>query len=416
MFKYDNYLLTLLIVLVPTLIYYNYFYKKELQKDKKYILGLFCMITVILEMSFPLKLAPGHYYDLRAIPWLISFFYGGFENGIITTLSLFIYRYLLGASDGFFITVFCYIPSVLLVSFCMKRYQSLTLIRKIIASVILMLVCNTLIILAVVERIGETHNSVLPSFILYFYGSHFVTVIIVIYLIETLQDKEQNKEKLQQSERIKIVGEMAASVAHEIRNPLTVVKGFIQLLKSDHNLTTKQVSSIDLIQSELLRAENIINDYLSLAKTKVTSPEQIDIKEVISQVVEVTEPFALLNNVTISNKLNKSLYIEANRNEISQVFLNIIKNGIEAIEEKGELIIHAEKRGMNIGICITDTGRGMTEEQIKRIGSPFYTTKDQGTGLGTMVCFKIIHNLRGDIKIRSKINQGTTFEIIIPML
>ncbi|MGP7819608.1 ATP-binding protein [Niallia sp. 01092] len=415
MFRFDNYLLTLLIVLVPALLYYNYFYKKELDKDKKYILGLFCSLTVILSMSFPLKLAPGHFYDLRAIPWLISFFYGGYEVGIITTIVIFVYRFLLGVNAGFFITIICYSFASFFVLFFIKKYQLLLFRNKLIASVIFTLISNSLIILAVLYT-GKVQEEVLPSFIAYFYVSHIVTIIIVIYIIETLQEKELNKVKIQQSERIKIIGEMAASVAHEIRNPLTVVKGFIQLLKSDTNLTTKQVSSIDLIQSELLRAENIINDYLSLAKTKVSSPEQIDMKEIIFHVVEVAESFALLNNVTIINKVNRSFYIEANSNEISQVLLNIMKNGIEAIEEKGELIINAEKRGGNIEIQITDTGKGMTKEQIKRLGSPFYTTKDQGTGLGTMVCFKIIHNLHGDIKIHSKINQGTTFEITIPLL
>jgi signal transduction histidine kinase len=101
---------------------------------------------------------------------------------------------------------------------------------------------------------------------------------------------------------------------------------------------------------------------------------------------------------------------------LSQVFLNIIKNGLESIEEKGTLVISARIIANNVEVSITDNGKGMSEEEIKRLGSPFYSTKDHGTGLGTMVCYKIIDSLKGEIIVKSKINEGSTFSIVLPLL
>lgn len=415
MYSFDNYLFALLLVLVPIFVYYSYFFKKDFFRGSPFILGLICIVTIILSMSFPMELASGHIYDLRTIPWLLAFFYAGIKMGIIATLVIFFYRFVIGVDDGLLITIFTYFISGISVFFCLEKYKIANVKRKLMISFFLTLFNSLLVISGIVYFYENFNASQLPSFIVYFIFSHIVTIVIVVYIIETLMEKEKNRMKMQEAERIKLIGEMAASVAHEVRNPLTVVKGFIQIFKNEKNITSKQIDSLELMDSELRRAEKIINDYLSLAKTDTTDLEQVDMKEILNSVIEVMESYALLNGVSIDNKIDQSYYITANRSELNQVFLNIIKNGIESIENKGMVTIDCKKMGSRVEVMITDTGKGMSEEQIKRLGSPFYTTKEKGTGLGTLVCFKIIEKLKGDIQVNSKLNSGTTFTITLPL-
>ncbi|WP_332697847.1 ATP-binding protein [Halalkalibacter lacteus] len=416
MFSFDNYLFALLVVLVPFFVHYSFFYKKDFSRKNSLFFGLLCCVSIIFSMTYPLELASGHIYDLRTIPWLLAFLYGGLNMGIVATALIFVYRLVIGVDIGFLITLFAYLTSGISVLFFLKKYKNVDLKQKLKISFLLTLFNTVLVLMGLIYSPVNLNITVLPAFFSYFIVSHLVTVLIVVYIIETLQEKEQNKSKLQQAEKIKIIGEIAASVAHEVRNPLTVVKGFIHIFKNEKNITRNQISSLELMDSELQRAEKIIHDYLSLAKTKSTDLEKLDIIEIVKNVVGVMESYALLNGVNIVNNLQDSYYITANRSELSQVFLNIIKNGIESIEEKGTLTLSAQKTGNHVEVHITDNGKGMSEEEIKRLGSPFYTTKDHGTGLGTMVCYKIIDNLKGEINVKSRINEGTTFSVVLPLL
>ncbi|KHF39433.1 sensor histidine kinase [Halalkalibacter okhensis] len=415
MFSFDNYLFVLLVVLVPVFVYYSYFFKKEYTQENSLLFGLLCCVSIILSMTYPLELSNGHIYDLRTIPWLLAFLYGGLNMGILATACIFIYRFIIGVDYGFFITLFTYSISFITVLLYLKNYRISNFKDKLRTSFTLTLI-NTLLVLAGLFYTQPYIESVtLPIFIIYFTLSHLVTIVIMIFIIESLREAEHSKVKLQQAERIKVVGELAASVAHEVRNPLTVVKGFIHIFKNESNLTTSQISSLALMDSELQRAEKIIHDYLSLAKTNTTDLEKIDMIELCNHVIYVTESYALLKGVTVLNQLQDTYYVTANRSELSQVFLNLIKNGIESIDEKGTLTLSSSKTKGYVQIDITDTGKGMSEEEIQRLGTPFYTTKDQGTGLGTMFCYKTIGHLHGEIKVKSILNEGTTVSVLLPL-
>lgn len=415
MFSFENYLFALLAVLVPIFIYFSFFYKKYPTNANYLIFGLLCGLSIIISMSYPFELASGHVYDLRTIPWLIAFLYGGGRMGLFATALIFIYRSVIGIDEGLFITLVAYTISAITVTLYLGRFKIGELRKRIKISVFLTLHAVVLVIFGLLLFI-EISYSQLNVFISYFILSNLVTIILVVYIIETLQEKEKNKTRIQQSERVRLVGEMAASVAHEIKNPLTVVMGFTQILKSDSNLTERQRSSLELIDSELKRAEKIIYDYLSLAKTKEKDVEDIDIIDVIGNVVEVTRYHAQHNGVEIENNTHGSYFVKANKNELTQVFLNIMKNGIEACdEEKGYLELNSRILGKYIEINITDNGKGMSEEQICQLGTPYFSTKEDGTGLGMMVCFKIIDNLKGEIKVNSRLGKGTTFAITLPL-
>jgi PAS domain S-box-containing protein len=226
--------------------------------------------------------------------------------------------------------------------------------------------------------------------------------------------KEQTEQLLQKSEKLALLGQMAAGIAHEIRNPLTSIKGFIQLFKSE----TQQVEYYDIVLSELDRINNIVGEFLVLAKPTAAVFAEKDVKELIKDVVTLINTQSILNNVQIFVEFECDLpKISCEENQLKQVFLNLLKNAIEAMPTGGNIDVKVKGNGEGkISIQIIDQGIGIPKERIPTLGEPFYTTKEKGTGLGLMTCYKIIESHNGQLTIDSEVNEGTTIEIILPTI
>ncbi len=226
--------------------------------------------------------------------------------------------------------------------------------------------------------------------------------------------KAQTERLLQKSEKLALLGQMAAGIAHEIRNPLTSIKGFVQLFK-DQN---QQKEYYDIVLSELDRINAIVGEFLVLAKPSAAVYSEQDVKELIRDVVTLFNNQSLLNNVQIFVEFDRDLpMISCEQNQLKQVLLNLLKNAIEAMPMGGIVEIRAmAKEDGKISIQVTDQGMGIPEDRIPTLGEPFYTTKEKGTGLGLMTSYKIIESHNGELVISSKVNEGTTIEIILPAL
>ncbi|MFC0187689.1 ATP-binding protein [Fictibacillus aquaticus] len=242
------------------------------------------------------------------------------------------------------------------------------------------------------------------------------TLIAIVYLIENMNEQMEMKQELIRTEKMNVVSQLAASVAHEIRNPMTSVRGFMQLMQKEENLTKEQHLYISISIEELDRAQGIINQYLALAKPQTDQYETIDLSSVIHQSIDVMYSYAILNSIHITQQVESGLEIEGLKLEIQQVLINIIKNAIEAIKSEGEIWISAAKQSDGyVSIQIKDNGVGMTETQLKKIGSPYYSTKEKGTGLGLTVCHQIVKQMGGNIMIKSELQKGTCFTIHLPL-
>jgi PAS domain S-box-containing protein len=226
--------------------------------------------------------------------------------------------------------------------------------------------------------------------------------------------KKQTENLLQKSEKLALVGQMAAGVAHEIRNPLTSIKGFVQLFKSSH----LQDEYYDIVLSELDRINAIVGEFLILAKPTAAVLVKSDIRVLIKDVVTLINTQSILNNVQIFVEYECDLpMINCEENHLKQVFLNLLKNSIEAMPQGGNIDLKVSTKDEGkISIQIIDQGVGIPEERIPTLGEPFYTTKEKGTGLGLMTCYKIIEGHQGELKISSKVNEGTTIEVILPAI
>jgi len=237
-------------------------------------------------------------------------------------------------------------------------------------------------------------------------------LIHVLKVAADITDQKKSEELLRKSEMLSAVGQLAAGIAHEIRNPLTSLKGFTKLIGTGRS----NAKYLRIMTTELERIESIISELLMLSKQKPNDFLPHEINEILSDVKLLLDPQAILNNVDIAVELDPTLPpVFCNPNELKQVFINLLKNGIESMPRGGKLLVRTENvRDHKIRICIVDEGVGIPKEALARIGEPFYTTKEKGTGLGLMICYQIIETLQGTLRFESEPGAGTTVEIVLP--
>ncbi|PLR76659.1 PAS domain-containing sensor histidine kinase [Bacillus sp. V3-13] len=229
-------------------------------------------------------------------------------------------------------------------------------------------------------------------------------------IIRDITGQKRTEERLHNAEKLSVVGQLAASIAHEIRNPLTAIKGFTQLLGE-----READDYTPVILEELKRIESIVTDLLVLAKPQATNMERANIVNLVKGVVTLLNTQAIMCNITINVVTSDhELYVDCEVSKMKQVLINIIQNGIEAMPAGGEILITIKQDQNYIYISVKDQGIGIPEERMSKLGEPFYSTKEKGTGLGLMICNKILKTHKGNLHIESKENEGTTVNIILP--
>lgn len=234
--------------------------------------------------------------------------------------------------------------------------------------------------------------------------------------MEKIIAKTKIQKELQRVEKMNAIGQLAAAVAHEIRNPMTVVRGFLQIFLTKKHLSESELTYIQLMLDEIHRAEKIINDYLSLAKPDLDHIEKVNATDVAGKVAGLMNTFAFMSkNISLKANVSEEVFVKGNTGELKQVIINIVKNGIEAMRSGGILSIQVQKSGMFGIIEVSDTGIGMSPEEIDRLGTAFYSLKEKGTGMGLMVCYQIIDRMKGRIEVESEKGIGTTFRVYIPL-
>lgn len=230
-----------------------------------------------------------------------------------------------------------------------------------------------------------------------------------------LTDRKQAEELMIQSEKLSIAGQLSAAIAHEIRNPITAIKGFLKLLQ---NSNEKQLY-YEIVESEIARIELILSELLSLAKPQKNNFKETDLRLTLKQCISLLDAEANLKSVQVDFKHQSHLpKIHCDENQIKQVFINFMKNSFDAMPDGGNLHIEMENCMLTSSITIRfkDTGCGIPKEVLSKIGQPFYTTKETGTGLGFMVSKNIIEGHSGTVHISSEVNVGTTIEVVLPSL
>ena len=239
-----------------------------------------------------------------------------------------------------------------------------------------------------------------------------------MYLTEIHDESEKfyMKKRLNHTESLSTIGQLAASIAHEIRNPMTSLKGFTQLLQQTTNEDGKRYLAV--INEEIKRMEEILTEFLEVSKPTNNKFEHFDIKELILEVVNFMAPQALLKNIEVITSLKTDIGCKflGDRNLIKQVFMNSIKNAIEAMPKGGK--IHITISNVNkeaVCIEVQDQGQGIETDKLDKIFEPFFTTKSGGTGLGLSHSSQVIKSHGGSIEVESEVGVGTSFKFNLPL-
>ncbi|WP_368504703.1 PAS domain S-box protein [Alkalihalophilus sp. As8PL] len=232
-------------------------------------------------------------------------------------------------------------------------------------------------------------------------------------ILKDVSERKRMDDLIRKSDKLSMVAQLAAGVAHEIRNPLTAIKGFLQLFQREREFNEQ---FLELVMEELERVEGIIYEYLTLAKPNHESTFQtLKLHPIVQKVMTLVETQSIMKNVKVDFEFEDVPTIYGSEKQLKQVFLNLLRNAIEAVEENGEITIRLLNHPENqICIQIEDNGCGIPKERIERLGEPFYSTKEKGTGLGLMVCYKIIEHHEGLLTIHSELGRGTKIDVILP--
>jgi len=238
--------------------------------------------------------------------------------------------------------------------------------------------------------------------------------VMGVLLYRFSQRAEAHREEMSRRERFAQLGEMGAAIAHEIRNPLSGIKGYAQLLLEDPR-SSGEGSPAALIVAESLRLERLVSDLLSYVRTRSLPAEPVRIAEVLRCSLNMIASDAEKESVAITVNLKDDLLVAGERDELEQVFLNLLRNAFQSMPEGGRLQVsmRAEKRAVAVEIC--DTGHGIPVGDWSRIFTPFMTTRARGTGLGLAISKKIIDEWGGSIRVADSSPRGTTIEVTLPL-
>jgi two-component system sensor histidine kinase HydH len=243
------------------------------------------------------------------------------------------------------------------------------------------------------------------------------TFLGFVLLFKDLSELRSMRREIERSRRLASVGQLAAGLAHEIRNPLSSIKGFATYFKERYRDTPEDRQTADIMIQEVDRLNRVVSQLLEFARPVTVAPKPTSLKNLLAGSIKLIERQAQANQITIktsnSSQVDEAI-IDADR--INQVLLNLYLNAIESMEAGGELGIAVANNPETpvIEIRVSDTGRGIQKQDLSRIFDPYFTTKSSGTGLGLAIAHNIMEAVGGTIKVQSAPGKGTTFTLILP--
>lgn len=235
---------------------------------------------------------------------------------------------------------------------------------------------------------------------------------------ETLAEVQ---EQLRHSDRLSVLGELAASLAHEVRNPLGSIKGAVEILQDDYEEAHPNYKFLQILIKEVDRLNQVIEDFLSLARLRPSWVEVIHLKEAVNSVVNVVAAKARKEKIALYCHFpDEVVHIQADETRFRQMLLNLVLNSMAAMHGGGRItidsrLINQQKENKTLELSITDTGIGIPENEIEKIFKPFYTTKEHGTGLGLPITRRIIEEYNWNLRVHSEVGKGTRITVSIAL-
>lgn len=404
-------LLNLLFFIVGIFVYVIFLHGRKVEiKNRNIFIGIFAIVAMFLCKLFPIPFFFYEIFHFKYIAFLLGGIYGGRNVAYFLFCGLIGMNVAVGGEQLYSNLVISVFMLLALNLFIRPNYETMSKLKKMSTLIIILFVFNMMNVVLNWDSFPYLREN-LELFLLFILIQSF-SLGLLVFISEYIKEATIIEIEYLEAQKFRVVSELAASVSHEVKNPLTVTRGFIQLLYEPTLDETKKSEYLQFSLLELNRAEEIISAYLSLAKSSEKEKVEIlTVKDEIDYVIKVMYPFALVQGVEIISETTSDCFIKGNQKEFRQCLINLVKNSIEAIKDGGKILMTSILTESEVAICITDTGIGMSEEQILKLGSAFHTTKATGTGLGFLVVSQIVTKMGGKIFIDSKEGIGTTFRL-----
>lgn len=254
------------------------------------------------------------------------------------------------------------------------------------------------------EKSGEVYIGLYSAEKVYFNGEEFI-----LSVVNDISERKRLEEEMARLERLNLIGEMAAGIGHEIRNPMTTVRGFLQMLGEKKECSNFR-EYYNLMIDELDRANSIITEYLSLAKNKAVSKQYHNLNQILNALFPLIQADAMRTDMYVHMELENIPDLLLDEKEIRQLILNMVRNGLEVMSPGKNITIRTFVKGDEVVLAIQDQGKGIKKDDLEKLGTPFFTTKDHGTGLGLAVCYSIAARHNGTVRVETG-SDGTTFYV-----
>ncbi|TWT07179.1 two-component sensor histidine kinase [Planococcus sp. CPCC 101016] len=371
-------------------------------------------ISIILCMLFPYQFLTDDYiFDLRQVPMIVGALYGGPLVSAMLFLVSSVGRFLIGG-DGMYIAILNQFVIAAGVPFLRPLYMRMKRLGKIALVFCVSIASLFFNMFAGAFFFGDPIHDIIGIWVMLMINQGTIIVLTAL-LIEHMQRQEYMYNSLLKHEKMETVSHFAAAVSHELRNPLQSIKGFIQLMKEYDYSREKQVEFHNLILKEIDSAEDLIDDYLIYAKPTYGQLEPILVAPEVRHVLKIMAPYAMGKDVEVHFfEMDETAEILVDRQKFQQALVNIVRNGIEAMPDGGLLSIAVKSSPAKVWVEVTDKGVGMTKEEIRRLGEPYFSNKIKGTGLGMMVTYSIISQMNGLILVDSEKGKGSEFTLEFP--
>lgn len=382
-------------------------------------LSMYCLFPTLL--SFVLSLFEGSYTFLRkGLRWLSGYY-------AFCLVIMIVYRWI-GGSFYYYYKLFTFwiLAPLILLQLLLILYLSFrNAFRGNRSSIVLSAGMALLALSGIADLAIFSFGKGDHTFFLWKWGVVALIVSLILILNRRIasdyaklltysKELELYNHELQKTEKMQIISDLAASIAHEIRNPLQVTRGFLQLLSGKSDAAARPHFGMAI--EELDRAASIISDFLTFARPELDSMVPMNLRDELNKIEMIMSPLAAMNGGILEVKAADHLLILGNPGKFKQALINMVKNSIEAVEKNGRVQIEALAEEQTAVIRITDNGEGMEPEQVAKLGEPYFSTKTKGTGLGLMVTFRIIEAMKGKLEFRSTKGKGTEAIVRFPLV
>ncbi len=390
--------------------------KRNFFVDYRITMTILFSISIVLCIVFPYQILTDDYiFDLRQVPMIVGALYGGPVIAAVLFVVTAITRIIIGG-DGMYIAILNQFVVAAVVPFLRPAYMRMGRGMKVVTVFVISFLSLLFNMLVGHLLFGNPIHDLYSVWLVLMLNQGMMIVLTAL-LIEHIVRQELLLNTLMKHEKLESVSHFAAAVSHELRNPMQSIKGFIQLMQAYDYSREKQLEFHETILSEINSAESLIDDYLIYAKPVYGELDRLSANDEVCGVLKLLSPYANSLGVELfCHPAESEIYIRGDRQKFRQAMVNIIRNGVEAMADGGEIVARIKVQPAKVIVEVSDKGVGMSKEEVERLGEPYFSNKIKGTGLGMMVTYSVIHQMKGNIIVNSEKGIGTVFQLVFPRM